>query len=98
MKRALPEARWVELDRNGTVFNSFFEITNFDFGAVRPGRRTSGIFEDNDPKQAADGDRRPQPGPRRVLGVLGHRASMPVDLSNEAYKFGVNYFIYGLTH
>ena len=23
---------------------------------------------------------------------------MPVDLSNEAYKFGVNYFIYGLTH
>ena len=23
---------------------------------------------------------------------------MPVDLSNEAYKFGVNYMIYGLTH
>jgi hypothetical protein len=22
----------------------------------------------------------------------------PVDLSNQAYKFGVNYFIYGLTH
>ena len=23
---------------------------------------------------------------------------VPVDLSNEAYKFGVNYFMYGLTH
>ncbi len=23
---------------------------------------------------------------------------VPIDLSNEAYKFGVNYIIYGMTH
>ena len=23
---------------------------------------------------------------------------MPVDLSNDAYKFGVNYVVYGMTH
>ena len=23
---------------------------------------------------------------------------VPIDLSNEAYKFGVNYIVYGMTH
>jgi hypothetical protein len=96
MKRVLPEARWVELDEKATVFNSFFEIRNFNFGYY--GKETYfGIFEDNDPKG-------------RLLAVAGHNQDlgeywefsdtgmMPVDISNEAYKFGVNYFIYGLIH
>jgi len=96
MKRALPELRWVELEHVHTVFNSFFEITNFDFGYY--GKETYyGIFEDNDPK-------------KRLLAIAGHNQDlgefwefsdtgmMPVDLSNEAYKYGVNYFIYGLIH
>ena len=33
----------------------------------------------------------------RILGVLGY-GFVPIDLSNEAYKFGVNYIIYGMTH
>ena len=96
MKRALPELRWVALAPESLVFNSFFEIKNFEFGAY--GRPTYyGLFEDNDPK-------------KRMLAIAGHNQDlgeywefsdtglMPVDLSNEAYKFGVNYFIYGLTH
>ena len=96
MKRALPEYRWVELGPTATVFNAFFEIKNFDFGYY--GKETYyGLFEDNDPT-------------KRLIAVAGHNQDlgefwefsdtgmMPVDLSNEAYKFGVNYFIYGLTH
>jgi hypothetical protein len=96
MKRALPEYRWIELPPSATVFNAFFEIKNFDFGYY--GKETYyGIFENNDPK-------------KRMMAVAGHNQDlgefwefsdtgmMPVDLSNEAYKFGVNYFIYALTH
>ena len=96
MKRVLPEARWVELAPTETIFNSFFEIRNFNFGYY--GKETYfGIFEDNDPK-------------KRLMAIAGHNQDlgefwefsdtgmMPVDLSNEAYKFGVNYFVYGLIH
>jgi hypothetical protein len=96
MKKVLPDARWVTLTPEATVFNSFFEIRNFNFGYY--GKETYfGIFEDNDPS-------------KRLLAVAGHNqdlgefwefsdtGAMPVDLSNEAYKFGVNYFIYGLIH
>jgi hypothetical protein len=96
MRRALPEARWVVLDHTHPIFNSFFEIKNFNFGQY--GQETYyGIFEDNDPN-------------KRLLAVAGHNQDLgefwefsdtgilPIDLSNEAYKFGVNYFIYGLTH
>jgi hypothetical protein len=55
------------------------------------------IFEDNDTTKRiiaianVDGD----------LGEYWEYSAtglFPVDLSNEAYKFGMNYFIYGLTH
>jgi Domain of unknown function (DUF4159) len=96
MKRVLPGLRWIVVEPSQTVFNSFFEIRNFDFGYY--GKETYyGIFEDNDPQ-------------KRLLAIAGHNQDlgefwefsdtgmMPVDLSNEAYKFGVNYFIYGLIH
>jgi hypothetical protein len=96
MKRAVPELRWFELDPTSTVFNSFFEIRSFDFGYY--GKETYyGLYENNDPT-------------KRLMAVAGHNQDlgefwefsdtgmMPVDLSNEAYKFGVNYFIYALTH
>jgi hypothetical protein len=56
-----------------------------------------GVFEDNDPK-------------KRLLVIANHNNDLgeyweysatglvPVDLSNEAYKFGVNYVIYSMTH
>jgi hypothetical protein len=96
MKRALPDARWVALDHSHPIFNSFFEIKNFSFGQY--GQETYyGIFQDNDPS-------------KRLLCIAGHNQDLgefwefsdtgylPIDLSNEAYKFGVNFYIYGLTH
>ena len=56
-----------------------------------------GIFEDNDPK-------------KRLMVVVNYSTDIsdfwefsatgfrPIDESNEAYKLGVNYIIYGLTH
>ena len=96
MRRAMPEARWIVLEPTHPIFNSFFEIKNFSFGQY--GQETYyGIYEDNDPA-------------KRLIAVAGHNQDLgefwefsdtgwlPIDLSNEAYKFGVNYFIYGLTH
>ena len=96
MRRVLPEARWVPLDGTHRIFNSFFEIKNFSFGYY--GQETYyGIFEDNDHG-------------KRLMAIAGLNQDLgeyweysdtgfvPIDLSNEAYKFGVNYFIYGLTH
>lgn len=96
MRRVLPEARWMVLDPTHPIFNSFFEIKNFSFGYY--GQETYyGIFEDNNPA-------------RRLMAIAGHNQDLgeyweysdtgfvPIDLSNEAYKFGVNYYVYGLTH
>ena len=56
-----------------------------------------GLFEDNDPR-------------KRLLMIVNYntdisqfwewsgRGLRPIDQTNEAYKLGVNYIIYGMTH
>ena len=85
------------------VWHSFFEIEP-DGARGAPDLRRQGDAADvlgdlrgQRSDEAADGDRQRQQRHQRVLGVLRHRLR-PVDLTNEAYKFGVNYVIYGLTH
>ena len=100
MRRVLPEGRLVRLDRTHPIFDSFFRVKDID-AIVHPmtGIRPSyyGIFEDNDPR-------------RRLMVVANYdndvpeywewsgEGLFPFDTSNEAYKLGVNYLIYGLTH
>ena len=97
MKRAVPELRFVQLDGTHPIFNSFFEIKNLEFLQSYNGQPTYwGLYEDNDPK-------------KRLIAIANRDNDLgeyweysdtgmdPVDFSNEAYKFGVNYFIYGLT-
>jgi hypothetical protein len=100
MRRVLPEGRWVRLDNAHPIFNSFFNIKDID-AIVHPmyGLAPSyyGIFEDNDPSC-------------RLMAVANFdndvpeywewsgQGLYPFDMSNEAYKLGVNYVIYGLTH
>jgi hypothetical protein len=100
MRRVLPDGRFVRLDKTHPIFNSFFQVRDID-GIVHPmyGIRPSyyGLFEDNDPS-------------RRLMVVANHdndipeywewsgQGLYPFDASNEAYKLGVNYVIYGLTH
>jgi hypothetical protein len=100
MRRVLPDGRFVKLDNTHRIFDSFFQIKDID-AIVHPmtGIRPSyyGIFEDNDPS-------------KRLMVVANYdndvpeywewsgQGLYPFDASNEAYKLGVNYIVYGLTH
>src|SRR5687768_1516254 len=99
MKLALPELRFVQLDNTHPIFNSFFEIKNLGFltSYSQYGPPTYwGIFEDNDPSKRliAIANRDNDLGEYWEYSDTGYD---PIDFSNEAYKYGVNYFIYGLT-
>jgi hypothetical protein len=97
MRRVLPEARWVPLDVSHPIFHSFFEITSLEVDGYYGPTEWTGIFEDNDAS-------------KRLLAVANYNHDLgelweysdtgyvPVDLSNEAYKFGVNYVMYAMTH
>ena len=97
MRRVLPDARWVPLDASHPIFHSFFEIDSLEVEGYYGPTEWTGIFEDNDPA-------------RRLLAVANYNHDLgelweysdtgyvPVDLSNEAYKFGVNYVMYAMTH
>jgi hypothetical protein len=100
MTKVLPDGHWVDLDVNAPIFHSFFEITSldiipqaYDFG--RPMFR--GYYQDNDPK-------------KRLMVVAAYNTDIsefwewsdtgyaPMAVTNEAYKIGINLFMYGLTH
>ena len=100
MKRVLPDARFFDMELSHPIFHSFFEINSLaDFpqayNAGPPIFR--GLFEDNDPK-------------KRMMMIVNYntdisqywewsgRGFRPIDDTNDAYKLGVNYIIYGLTH
>lgn len=99
MRRVLPDGRFVRLDSTHPIFDTFFQIKDIE-AIVHPmyGLRPIyyGIFEDNDPS-------------KRLMVVANFDNDVPeywewsgeglypFDASNEAYKLGVNYVIYGLT-
>jgi len=100
MRRVLPEGRFVDLDASNPIFHAFFEIPNLDivpqyYDTGKPIFR--GIYENNDPT-------------KRLLVMVNFNTDIsefwefsdtglkPIDESNEAYKLGVNYIIYGMTH
>ena len=100
MREVLPDHRLVKLDASHGIFDSFFRIADAHT-IVHPmiGIRPSyyGIFEDNDPS-------------KRLMVVANFdndipeywewsgQGLYPFNTSNDAYKLGVNYFVYGLTH
>jgi len=103
MRGVLPEARIERLDLSHPIFNTFFRIDSLK--VPYPGRLGEqglmgeffGIHEDNDPR-------------RRLTVVINYNINIgdyvewsgqnlynPLS-TNEAYKFAINYIIYGLTH
>jgi len=100
MLRVLPDARFVRLEQAHLIFNAFFDIHDIN-AIVHPMSRIPpvyyGVYEDNDPS-------------KRLMVVANFdndvpeywewsgQGMFPFDASNEAYKLGVNYLIYGLTH
>ena len=100
MQRVLPEAEFLDMQPSDPVFHTFFEINSLDNfpQAYNSGRPVfKGIFEHNDRRQ-------------RLMAIINYntdvsqywewsgRGFRPFDETNEAYKLGVNYLIYGLTH
>ena len=103
MRRVLPDGRIDRLDASHPVFNSFFSIKSLD--VPYPGRLGEqglmgefyGIHEGNDKS-------------KRLMVVINYNMDIgdymehsgqgwyAVDPTNEAFKFGVNYLMYGLTH
>ncbi|GMV22042.1 MAG: hypothetical protein AMXMBFR57_19910 [Acidimicrobiia bacterium] len=101
MTRVYPQARWIDLTAEHPIFHSFYDINDLnlipqyfqDYGVPK----FRGLFEDNDPT-------------KRMIAIAnfdtdisefwefadsGYRA---VSETNEAFKLGVNYIVYGLTH
>lgn len=99
LRRVLPGARLFQLDVSHPVFHSFFEITTLEMEEMYLGYPPQfwGVFEDNDPA-------------RRLMIVANYNNDigeywefdgtgwLPIDLTNDAYKFGVNYVVYAMTH
>ena len=99
MRRVLPEGRFVKIDVPNPLFDSFFHMQTVNFPHPMFGYTPNYqvIFEDNDPS-------------KRVMVIANHDNDVaeywewsdtglfPISMSNEAYKLGVNYVIYGLTH
>jgi hypothetical protein len=96
----LPGARIDRLDLSHPVFHSFFDIRTLDMDyPSNPWLKAEflGIHEDNDPA-------------KRLMVVINYNNDIgdymewsetniwPVNVTNEAYKFAINYIMYGLTH
>ena len=100
MHRALPELKPILLDAKASIFHSFFEIDSLEIipqAYDRGAPEFWGFFENNDPT-------------KRLMAIVNYSTDVsqfwefsatgfrPIDESNEAYKLGVNYIMYGLTH
>ncbi len=103
IRRVLPDARIDTLDVKHPVFNSFFEIDSLhipypgNWGQRGLYGEFYGIHEDNDPTKDLQVviNYNMDIGDYMEWSATGIYAMAP---SNEAYKFGINYIIYGLTH
>jgi hypothetical protein len=103
IRRVLPDARIDTLDLSHPVFNSFFALKSLDvpypggWGERGLMGEFYGIHENNDPT-------------RRLMVVINYNMDIgdymewsatgayAMAPTNEAYKFGINYVVYGLTH
>jgi hypothetical protein len=99
MRRVLPDLRFYDMQASDPIFHVFFEINSLDipqaYNSGKPIFR--GLYEDNDPT-------------RRLQMIVNYNTDVsqfwewsgtglrPIDQTNEAYKLGVNYIVYGLTH
>ena len=97
MKQVIPERNLVELTLDHPVFNCFYEIETLDMVPpyrVRGKPTFYGLEDDHGRLQVVVNF-------NNDIGDFWEWSDEqfhPIQLSNEAYKFGVNYIIYALTH
>jgi hypothetical protein len=100
MQRVLPGVRFFDMETSHPIFHSFFEIDSLDnfpqaYNAGRPIFR--GVYEDNDPHKRLEMIVNYNTDISQFWEWSG-RGLRPFNDTNEAYKLGVNYLIYGMTH
>ena len=99
LRRALPDHDMMQVADIDEIFDSFFRIVPQDvvppYGGYPPA--WYGIYADNDIT-------------KRLMVIINANNDMaeywefsdygyyPIDLANEAYKLGVNYVVYAMTH
>ena len=101
MERVLPGYEIQLVPKEHEIYDSFFRIDDPQALVPPYGRNVPvylGIFEGNDPIEG------------RIMVMINFNTDLqeywefsdvgyyPIDLSNEAYKFGVNYLMYAFTH
>jgi hypothetical protein len=102
-RRILPDARWIRLEARHPIFNAFFRVERPDFPHPAAHHlyglpaQYFGLFEDNDPT-------------RRLRAIANYNTNLaeywqmagtgffPIDPANEAFKLGINYIVYAMTH
>lgn len=99
MRRASPDLQWQRIDVSHPIFHAFFNISNLDVPhpSVNVTPAYYALYEGNDPR-------------RRMLALANHNNDIAEywewsveglynpDPTNDAYRLGVNYFVYALTH
>lgn len=98
MRRVLPAGRIMEARQSHPIFDSFFKVDFNKLVAYRTGDTPAyfAYFQDNNPK-------------KRLMVIINFNQDIGdywewsdrgfnIVPSNEAYKLGVNYLIYALTH
>ena len=99
MQRVVPEYDWIEIDVTHPIFHSFFDLNVIDVPhpSMRVIPRYMAMFEDDDPS-------------RRMIALANHNSDIAEywewsaeelyseDPTNNAYRLGVNYIVYGMTH
>ncbi len=99
LSRALPELTMIPVADADEIFDAFFRVVPSEVVPPYGGYPGAwyGIYEENDPS-------------RRIMVMINanndlaeywefsDRGYYPIDLSNDAYKLGVNYVIYAMTH
>ena len=101
MRKVLPEHRLIPMTDGHPLFDSFYRIPALEefrrLGYDGVDAQFLGIFEDNDPA-------------KRLMAIVNYNFDVsefweysgtglvPIDVTNEAFKLGVNYLIYSLTH
>lgn len=100
MKKVMPELRFVDLSPAHPIFHSFYDVNSFSIVPQYYDRGAPvfrGAYVGNDPA-------------KRLMIMVNFNTDVsnfweysamgfrPISESNEAYKLGVNYIVYALTH
>jgi len=99
VRQAVPELEWIRIDERHPIFHSFYRIEKLDVPHPSMGVTPAyyGLFENNEPNG-------------RMMALANHNNDIAEywewsaeglynpDPTSNAYRLGVNYFIYALTH